>query len=174
MDLPVAKWASRMSRSTEPTFSEKSELTHHIDEAQRYSDNRPAPAAFQRNPGETYLSVNSLEVEKLDDIARYYQVELQKDSLPVAICVHKVAVYNDAGQKAGARIVRNRMSDAWEYVAGGSVRPAYKHRPVPSHGARLPSPSHSGVEFLEILDELAERKFARLIAKKRKFHVKRP
>ena len=162
-----------MIKLKEPTFSEKSELTHHIDEAQRHSGNRAAPAAFQRNPGEAYLSVNSLEVEKLEDIARYYQAEIQMDDLPVAICSHKVAEYNDAGRKAGALIVRNNAGNAWEYVVNGGVRPAYKHRPVPPHGVRLPSPSHCGVEFLETLSELAERQFARLMAKKRKFHLKK-
>ena len=161
-----------MAESTEPTFGERCELTRHIDEALRHSGNRVATVAFQRNPDEAFLSTNSLEVERLDDIVRYYQIEIQRDESPVAICVHKVAEYNDAGRKAGVRIYRNRATDMWEYDAGGSMKTAYKHRPVRTHGARLPSPSHCGVEFLEILDDLAERKFARLMAKKKKFHLK--
>ena len=129
-----------MVQLTEPTFREKSELTRYIDDAQRLRDRRPAQGAFQRNPGESHLSVNSLEVESFDEIVRYYQIEIQNDDLPVAVCVHKVAQYNSAGRKAGALITKT--DDVWEFAADENLKPAYRHRPIPSHNRRKPSLSH--------------------------------
>ena len=153
-----------------PVFSDKTELTRYIDEVQRLSDNRPAFGAFLSNPGDTYLSVNYLHIEEINQIVRYYRKELQRDDQEVAICIHKVAKYNDAGRKAGVSISFDRRASRWEYRTSYGTRAAYKHRPVPSHGNRLGSPSHCGVEFVEVLDELSARKFARQMAKNR-FHV---
>lgn len=154
-----------------PKFGQRKDLARYIDNAERLSGNRISSAAFRLNPGppkETYLSVNSLETEPIADIANYYREEIEKTTAAVAISVQKVASYNDAGRFSGATITFSRSIKQWEFLGPTGAEPAYRHRPVKrTHGRD--SPSHCGVEFLRTLDQLAERKFSRRMARNR-FH----
>ena len=155
-------------------FTQNVRLTRWIDPLYRKRRNRASTAAFRLDrgpPRETFLSVNSLEIERIKDITEYYRDTLQKDGNEVAVCIHKVAEYNSTGRFTGLPISYNRSSLLWEYPSSNVLKPAYRHRPVPKKRGRKSSSSHSGVEFIEALDDIAERKFARRMALRRKFHL---
>lgn len=155
-----------------PKFTERSELSRFVEEAERLRNNRPSTSAFLPDPDEEYLSVNSLEIESTLEIAEYYRAVLQKNNQPVAMCIHKVARFNDAGRKAECQITWSRQNGRYEYqTPNGTQEAAYRQRPVPRHGSRRASPSHSGVEFVEVLDELRLKRFAREMAKRGRFHL---
>lgn len=153
-----------------PKFAGKSELARYISPDQRLGGNRPAVAAFISNPMDDHLSVNSLEVEMLVEIAEYYRNEFQDGDGEVAICTHKIHKYNDVGRKSGATIQYNKSTSQWEFFKKHEFAPAYMHRPVRTHGSRSPSPSHCGVEFVANFDEIKEHNFARRMAKRPKYH----
>ena len=154
-----------------PTFSEDSELARWVPEIQRTAQNRPHLNVFLPNPGEDHLSVNSLEVESLVQIANYYKSELQKDKKETAVCVHKIARYNGASRKAGIQLRYNRSNGCWEYQSNSDWKVCYLHRAVKRAGARKASPSHSGVEYALIFDKIDSNRFARELAKKPRFHL---
>jgi hypothetical protein len=58
------------------SFTDRTELVRYIDVDQRLNGNRPAPVAFLANPGQSHLSVNSLAIESMKEIATYYAVAL--------------------------------------------------------------------------------------------------
>ena len=149
-----------------PNFDQRSELTHYIDEDQRMSGRRPAVAAFLPNVEDDHLSANSLELERLDEIADYYREIFQDGEDDVALTVHKIADYNTCGNFAGAQIAYSRSTKRWEYQSPSGTREAYRHRPVRSRGSYSGSPSHCGVEFMDAIDQ---RKFSRRIANKKRF-----
>jgi hypothetical protein len=155
------------TRHAPPTFSERSVLVRYIDEDQRFKTGRPAPAAFMANPGEKYLSVNSLEVESLQDIAAYYRVRFTPSA--VAVTQHKVTSYNDAARKGSVALTR--VGGMWHFTDGaGTAQLAYEQHPVPARGGFPASPSHSGFECVRVMNELNARKAARHLAKG-KFHI---
>jgi hypothetical protein len=159
---------------TAPAFAERSELCRYIDELQRLSGNRPAPAAFMLNPGEDYLSVNLLGVETIRQIAAYYRVVLQRGGTSVAISKHKLAAYNAAAKKAGLLLAFDAKAGVWNFTgADGQPAEAYKLRVVAARQSRPGSPSHAGVEYLKLLDDLNAKKFARRMVRS-KFHMVTP
>ncbi len=156
-----------------PSFGTKKELARHIRDDDRRAGNRPGIAAFLPLVGESYLSVNSTELETLDEISRYYRIELQGNRPGVAISVHKVVKYNDSGRKAGVAIVFDKAAARWDYLdSTGTKKPAYKHRAVSARAGRLGSSSHCGVEFVDVFDKHDAIKFARRMALGQKFHLK--
>jgi hypothetical protein len=151
-----------------PAFSERSVLVRYIHEDQRFKKNRPALAAFVASPGEAYLSVNSLEVETVQQIAAYYLARF-RTSNPVALTQHKIATYNDAARKAGVAVTH--VSGSWRFTdAAGQVQVAYQQHIVPSTPTLLGSRSHSGFECVRAMNELNARKAARRLASK-KYHL---
>ena len=67
-----------------PTFSAKSKLVRYVNEINRLSGNRPAVATFlpdppSANPANDHLSVNSLEVETMKEIAAYHRWKWQNN-----------------------------------------------------------------------------------------------
>lgn len=155
-------------------FTEKVRLTRWVRPIYRLRGNRASPVAFRMDPGpprEEFLSVNSLDIEKIKDITKYYRDSLQKDDRKVAVCIHKIAEYNSTAKYTGLALTYNQSLFRWEYPSFDGSNPAYKHRPVPKIPGRKESPSHSGVEFIKALDDLAKRKFARRMALRRKFHL---
>jgi hypothetical protein len=144
-----------------PTFGGKSKLIRHIapDERRgRYA----SPSAFLLNEvdkksASPYLSVNSTEVESLDDIVETYR-ERQSGG-EVAVSAHNVYKYVEKGRDAGAVISSPRGTSRWSFAENGNERPAFSYRKTDQ------SASHCGVEFLRALDELQQRGFARLMAR---------
>jgi hypothetical protein len=161
---------------TPPTFSAKSKLVRYVDQINRLSGNRPAVATFlpdppSANPANDHLSVNSLEIETMKEIAAYHRWKWQNNAGGVALCEHKVHEYSEAGKKCGIRVAYDKSSAKWMFSAGGLKREeAYKHRPVPVHNNPLGSPSHSGVEFARALKQHKAAQFARRLSGK-KFHL---
>jgi len=160
-----------------PSFSQKSELIRYVDEANRLSNNRPAVATFlpdppSAEPWNDHLSVNSLEVEDLKQIAAYHRWKWQDDNGAVALCIHKVHDYTDAGRKAGVDISYDKANAIWQFLDSTQKRgEAYKHRPVKAHGSPPHgSPSHCGVEFSREIKEHEAAKFARRLCRN-KFHL---
>jgi hypothetical protein len=148
-----------------PTFSPNRELARYVSEENRLRGGRTADAAFIDPPGpdpsRDYLSVNSLEIEKLADIAVYYRNKLQRGRGDVAACCHKVFHYKDAGIKAGVSLSYDEAKRAWRFAGDGNApEDAFKHRPVRS-SKDLQSESHCGVEFVRVMNEHSKGKFAR-------------
>jgi hypothetical protein len=163
----------------EPTFSAKSQLARYIDEVNRLSGNRPAVAAFldppSSDPSNDHLSVNSLELEPIKRIAAYHCWKWQGDRGQVALCVHQVIEYTDAGRKCGINIIYDKHSSKWQFLpaSGSKTQEAYKHRPVMAYNNPFGSPSHCGVEFKRALKEHTAAQFARRLSGKR-FHLVAP
>jgi DNA-binding protein Fis len=158
-----------------PKFSERKELVRYVSELNRHRDGRPAAAAFlpdppSGNPKADYLSVNSLEVESLKEVAAYHRAKWQGNRGKVALSSHKVSHYTDAGRKCGIQIQYDRDSSTWQFSNGRYFEVAYKHHPVLGSD-RLNSISHCGVEFTRALkDQNAAAKFARRMTGSR-FHL---
>jgi hypothetical protein len=130
-------------------------------------------AAFLPNPGELYLSVNSLEAEEKTKICNYYADAFQNSVGPVAVCTHSVKQYNELATKASCPIAH--VSGRWMFTEpAGISSPAYKHRPTSKHSDHpFESWSHSGVEFIRALSDVQLRRLARRLAKKKAeiFHL---
>lgn len=157
-----------------PRFAERSELVRYVGELNRLRSGRPAVATFLPDPPnektkKPYLSVNSLEVETLADIAAYHRALWQGNRGKVALSSHKVFHYTDAGRKCGIRISYDRDSSTWHFQNGATAEEAYKHHPV--LGSDRPnSTSHCGVEFVRALRGHNDAKFARRMSGS-KFHL---
>jgi len=161
--------ATQVASAVAQKFAAKSILNRYVDDAQRLRDNRPALDVFRANPGEDHLSVNLVGAETHMEIAAYYRKRFQGDKGQVAVCDHTVVDYNGAAKLAGVAVLYNRSDDGWEFAEGhGKSSPAYRSRPV---RGSLPSPSHAGVEYVRIFDELAAAKFARRMCNRR-FHLR--
>jgi hypothetical protein len=161
-----------------PKFSTRSRLVRYIGEDDRLSGNRPAVTAFEpdpptADPGNDHLSVNSLEIESIAQIAAYHRLNWQNDTGIVALSEHQIHDYNDAGRKASATILYNRNDECWEFIENNLSSPAYKHRPVkPVSKNTLGSKSHCGVEFVRVFNLYYGTRFARHLAKKGRYHVR--
>lgn len=158
----------------EPTFAERSELVRYVHPIHRLRGNRPAVATFLEPPSQEpkpYLSVNSLQVESLQDIAAYHRAIWQDNKGRVALSSHKVSHYTDAGRKCGIQISYDHDTFTWSFRGdGANFEEAYKHHPVLRSG-RPRSPSHCGVEFIRALKNRNDQdKFARQMIGKR-FHL---
>lgn len=150
-----------------PTFAKSSRLLRHIDPDFRARNGRTSPAAFRLKENETYLSVNSSEVETDKQIAAYYAKQMENGLRPVAISDPKVQDYSNAAAKVGLSVTYDQSKKQW-IVPGLSSQPlAYMHEP------RLrppPSPSHSGIHFLAHCNEHQAFRFSVHMAK-RKFRM---
>jgi hypothetical protein len=157
-----------MAVRPKPTFPAKSHLCRYIDRDEKHGK-RASYGAFMPNPGDDHLSVNSLEVETLQQIAEYYGGALGNEDGNVAVCIHTVLEYSDSGKKAGCWIEFNRAASAWEFSEINGLRAAaYRHRPVHhSEGFPYASWSHCGVEFVRVLADVKLRQFARRLTKRK-------
>jgi hypothetical protein len=167
-------------RVSVPTFSDDSRLARYIPEEYRLAGGRAAVPAFEadhiKNPelaATSHLSVNSTEVESLDQIAEYHRLNWQDGRGKTALTVHKLFEYSDSGRKSAVAITLNPTSAVWEFAdLNQKMSPAYRHRPV-AVGTKnnLGSKSHCGVEFVRVFDEYRSSQFARRLASKGKFHL---
>jgi hypothetical protein len=142
-----------------PTFAEPSELARYIPSEWCKRKNRPASAAYQRKDNEEYLSVNSTEVETINQIAQTYATKFESGTRPVAIACPKVASYNEAADKVGIAISFNGTTNDWEFQEGGKLAVAYKHRRSEVNN------SHCGVEFVRVFDDRSDFCFAVRVAR---------
>ena len=148
---------------TEPRFTANSELARYVPPHHLMKGGRVSSAAFLRSPGENYLSVNSVEIESLPQIAEYYRRDLQKDNEVVAISSLKILNYNQGALKAGISILKE--NGKWVFLDIQALTPAYRFRRTHL------SASHCGVEFVRAFSSaLAERKFTRKMASEPKGH----
>lgn len=157
-----------------PKFRVNSELARHVAAGHRLPGNRTAVAAFidppSEDPSKDYLSVNSLEVATLEEIATYYRAKLQRGTGDVAICTTKVFAFSDAGKKSGIDLQRDNSQGMWFFLErSGKREAAYRHRPVLSSND-IPCESHCGVEFVRIMTEHTRSKFARRLGGRR-YHL---
>jgi hypothetical protein len=139
-------------------------------------NNHAAASAFllgeaDLNSKNAHLSVNATECEPIGQIASYFRAAFQEGKGEVAVCLHKVHRYVDSGRKAGATIRDTKSEPQWVFPEDGSESPAFRHRPVPARKMLTASPSHCGVEFVRALSDVQQRNFARLMAKKPRFHI---
>jgi len=147
-----------------PKFSADSKLVRYIDPDEIKRKGRISSAAFMPNPGETHLSVNSMETESLAEIADYYRHAFA-DGDKVDAAERTVADFNKAATKAGLNICYDQVKQRWEWhEETAHATEAYKHRPVPARPPLPASPSHCGVEFIQSkLDEITLRKIAEFL-----------
>ena len=145
----------------EPTFSEVSELARYIPSEWRKRRNHPAPAAYQRKDNEKYLSVNSTEVETINQIAQTYAARFESGTRLIAIACPTVASYNEAAtsKRVGIAISFNGTTSNWEFQEGGKPAVAYMHRGSDA------DKSHCGVEFVRIFDDSSDFWFAVRVAR---------
>jgi hypothetical protein len=163
-----------------PLFSEAHELVRYVQKKHRLGGNRTAVAAYLElglpsdERSKEHLSVNSLEVESLRQIAGYCQERFQKGTGDVALSSTKVRAFTSAGKKFGVDLTYDAAKSVWHFVGkNGSQEEAYRHRPVRDpYVERLNSPSHCGVEFVRAMDDYAKTKFARRLGGK-KYHLVR-
>jgi hypothetical protein len=162
----------------EPTFAERQEFARYIDEINRLSGNRPAPAAFidlpADDPSDHHLSVNSLEMESRHEIAASHRRRVSPIDGKVALCIHRIHHYNDAARKAGIDLRHNKNSARWEFTGlTGAPEQAYRYRPVLKSEipVELRSKSHCGVEYACMMKRNEAQKFARQLTKNQKFHL---
>lgn len=148
----------------EPSFAENSELARYVSEDDVKKGNRVSSAAFIPNPGDSYLSVNSLELESMEVIASYYRKVFQDGSGKVAIACRKIYEYNSEARRVGISITFNEEGNTWEYNSNNGREKAYKHYPV-TYPKDKKSYSHCGVEYINnALDELTQKKIATRLA----------
>ena len=151
------------------TFKARSVLMRYIDDVQRFGS-RPAPDAFRKNPNADHLSVNLVGVESRAEIISYYRARFQRSVGNMAVCEHRVHEYNDACNRTKIQLTYNSSQGNWEFPdQGGNLAPAYRLRPFTPSGSQH-SPSHAGVEYVRVFDELDELRFARRMCRKR-FHL---
>ena len=144
-----------------PSFKANKELARYVDPDELKKGGRVSSGAFLPNPGDTYLSVNSTEVESLHDIRAYYRTTLHKSVGPVIAARRKISDYNNAGNFVGISITFSNSNNAWEYGTSQGAKPAYKHRQTPI------SYSHCGVEYInDNLHQLVVKRISRRLAGK--------
>ncbi len=144
----------RRMRPAKPRFRERSVLVRYIDPEFRGRNNRPKPPAYQISEDEEYLSVNSLELATVRQIAQVYADKFEAGQRPVALAGPRVALYNSNGIQSGVGITFNDERVCWEFNEGGVPRDAYKHH------RRRNNPSHCGVEFVRVFSDHESFKFA--------------
>ena len=148
-----------MPKLKQPTFASNSELARWVDEVNLGRGGRVSSAAFLPSIGETYLSVNSVELESIQKIATYYKDHFQGGAGKVAVSCLKVMDYNEAAKGAGVNLSFDKTGRKWIFTHGGVSEEAYRHRPT----YRL-SDSHCGVETIRGMSGDAPNRFARRLA----------
>ncbi len=161
-----------------PSFKANSELARYINPDERRGNKHAVHTAFLMNELDIFesrpphLSVNSKELEAIEDISEYYRTKFQNGHGEVAVCLHRVKKYVEEGRKFGLGIKWRGDNDlAWVFDEDTGEAPAFKHRPVRENKKDgIPaSPSHCGVEFLRALTEVQKRNFARRMVQRPKF-----
>lgn len=115
--------------------------------------NRVSSAAYERKINrvgqrESYLSVNSLELESTSIVALHYKKTFQEGLGQVALTKHKIKECNLAGQVAGVSVKFDKKQSSWVFPGSGDTFPAYRLRRTPN------SASHSGIEFVNAFGDL--------------------
>jgi len=143
---------------TAPSFNAASELARYVD-PDEIKGSRVSSASFLPNPDDAYLSVNSVELDSLQDIANYFRKTFKGGNGDVAVACRKINEYNNAGKDAELTIKYNDSSGKWVFNSANGLIDAFKHRP--SHISK----SHCGVEFInDAVDKLTLKKIARRLA----------
>jgi hypothetical protein len=145
-------------------FGGRSKFSRHIELDQRLPRKRPAPAAFEPNPGDPHLSIHSLQVESKSSIARRYK-ERQRGRGSVAMCVHSIYEYNSAAEGTPAQVIPSEDGINWFFLEGGKITAAYRQSGECA--------SHCGIEYIRVLDTHRMRQVARRLAR-RNFEVVKP
>lgn len=143
----------------QPTFNEPSRLVRYIPPEFRNRNNRPAVGAYQKKENEDYLSVNSDELETVNQIAQNFASQFEADNRPVAVSYPTVANYNDAAGKVGVMISFNNATQNWEFREGAGLVVAYKHR------SKKSNKSHCGIEYVRVFDALSDFRYAVRVAR---------
>ena len=146
-----------------PTLARGQKLARSIHPDDCGKKNRPKPSAYQRS-NETYLSVNSLEVQTKKQVAQIYSERWFGGERPVAMTVLTTDIYCEAGRAVGCPIELDEDSRLWSFGGPDGREAAFKHRP--KHGATPVDPSHSGVEFVCTFNDYQDFQFSmRLVHK---------
>lgn len=146
-----------------PTFRGSSGLARYIPSEYRNRKFRVATGAFQRTEDENHLSINSDEVETINQIAQTYALKFESGMRPVAVACPKLESYNDAASKAGITIVFNDVKDIWEFQEGTMVSEAYRF------WSKTNNKSHCGVEYVRAFDDQSDFRFAVRISRAAKY-----
>lgn len=143
-----------------PSFASNRELARWVDEANLGKGGRVSSAAFLPAEGETYLSVNSPEIESLEQIAEFYKNQFLGGRGPVYVSCLKVMDYTAASKDAGITMRYDKTVSSWQFEIDGTFEEAYRGRP------NQLSRSHCGVETIRSMRSDAANRFARRLAGK--------
>ncbi|NQU63591.1 MAG: hypothetical protein HQ517_04820 [SAR324 cluster bacterium] len=130
--------------TAKPEFIAKSELARYVDKDEYMKGGRVTSGAFLPNPGDDYLSVNSLEIESINDIANYFSKVFGEST--VKICTRKVSEYNNSTSGTAIHIIYDRRQKKWIFQVNSLPKEAFEHRPRYTPPPK--SISHCGVEFI--------------------------
>ena len=140
-----------------PTFKINSELARWVHRS-HVKNKRVTMAAFLPKPLEAYLSVNSVEMENYDEIAKWYANALSDDKEIIYMATRNISEYNSSAKKSGLEI--QYINGRWKFNDKNRIiSDAYKHRPNAS------STSHCGVEYINCTTPLLiQEKIARRLS----------
>lgn len=147
-------------KEKQPSFASRMELARRVDEVNLGNGGRVSSAAFLPIEGETYLSVNSVEMESLKQIAEFYRRQFVPGSGKVFISCLKVMDYTDASKKAGVVMKFDKSSVRWMFEFNANYQEAFRLRD--NHLSK----SHCGVETIVTMRGNSPNKFARRLAGK--------
>jgi hypothetical protein len=143
-----------------PSFATKSELARWVDEVNLGRGGRVSSAAFLPADGETYLSVNCVEIESLEEIAEYYRSHFVRSNEAVFVSCLKVMDYIAASKEGAFSMKFDKESSMWLFEMNGNFEAAFRARP--NHLSK----SHCGVETINSMTGNAANKFARRLSGK--------
>ena len=109
-----------VTRKKQPTFAANRELARWVPDVQLGKNGRISSAAYIPADGEKYLSVNSVELESLAEIAKYCKDNLQRDSAPVAISCLKITEYTRAASAGGVLVNYDAKKRQWLFDDRGT------------------------------------------------------
>jgi hypothetical protein len=113
----------------DPTFKLGSKLARYIHPHFRRGSRRPSPAAFmlRKEMNETALSVNSLDIHSLKQIATIHAA-IQNDTRPLAIAERTVKQFNDAIGKV-ITLKYDAATKAWKHPTATGYQDSYVYTP---------------------------------------------
>lgn len=148
-----------------PRFRERDKLARYIDPDYRGKNGRPKLAAYQLTDNEDSLSVNSLEIESVRQVAATYATKFENGHRPVAIASPQISQFNAAAGAVRVNISYDSIIGCWIFHDSGKYSEAYRF------DDKKTNKSHCGVEFARIFDEYQEFLFAGRMAKACKYRL---
>lgn len=146
---------------TTPRFRQKDRLARYIAPEHRKDGMRAKPPAFMegQNSKKDGLSVNSLEVESINQIAKTFSAKFNEKG-PVGISIPTIQEYNEAANHVGLQVLWSDANSRWEHQGPSAIEASFVQDP--KDGNR----SHCLVKFTLALNDYNDFRFACSMARK--------